>query len=92
VSPFGIFDMAGNVREHCADKYKVDFYRKSPEKDPFNTDQWFGPLPGTIRGGGYAFTEWDSRATSRDDRLIINPVLCTGFRCVAGGLPPPATR
>lgn len=50
VSPYGCFDMTGNVWEWCQDWYQGDYYKSSPASDPQ------GPLFGTsriLRGGSW---------------------------------------
>ncbi len=49
-SPYGVFDMSGNVREWCSDYYQDDYYENSPSENPK------GPKSGydrVIRGGSY---------------------------------------
>lgn len=42
-NPWGLFDMYGNAREWCADRYAADYYQNSPLNDPP------GPLAGDER-------------------------------------------
>jgi formylglycine-generating enzyme required for sulfatase activity len=88
VSPFGIVDMGGNVREWCGDKYEVEYYKTSAAKNPFNWSGTWEPCDRAIRGGGYGVTEWDARTTSRNFAPFPYRAICVGFRCVAGGEPP----
>ena len=75
---FGLFDMAGNAMEWTRDRYGMEYYIRSPKKDPK------GPIRGderVARGGA-----WDSsEAITVYDRLPLPPETARsdlGFRCV----------
>ncbi|NOY80720.1 MAG: formylglycine-generating enzyme family protein [Kiritimatiellaeota bacterium] len=88
VSPFGVMDMAGNVREWVYDKFDVRYYSQSPLENPVNAAGAWQNVERVVRGGGFAFTEWDSRTTSRGHRKYLYYPVATGFRCAEPGPPP----
>jgi sulfatase modifying factor 1 len=77
-SPFGAYDMAGNVWEWVNDWYDAHYYEKSPTKNPKGPDSGIKKV---IRGAGWQnetptvriFTRVDSDLTIRNES--------TGFRC-----------
>ena len=78
VSPFGAFDMGGNVVEWTADWYDQAFYAMSPAASPT------GPAAGAEhvgRGGGFLSEEIWHRASARDFYESTYTRVSMGFRC-----------
>jgi formylglycine-generating enzyme required for sulfatase activity len=91
-SPFGMFDMAGNVMEWVLDDYDLGYYEQSKgAKDPVNLKSTGAKSMGVVRGGGWSHgggngdkaPGWTMHAWFREPQPRDAQDAEIGFRCVA---------
>lgn len=83
VSPYGLYDMTGNVHEWVLDSYDSGFYATAPSLDPIAPDNDRNRV---VRGGSWASPpEW-ATTTFRDSSHTDVGDARFGFRC-AGDVP-----
>lgn len=77
-SPFGVYGLAGGVREWVADHYAADFYATSPAENPFftTTGQEY-----VVRGGAWNSSPEELRTTARTGLSWTADDPTVGFRC-----------
>ena len=83
---YGLYDMAGNVSEWCADRYGENYYSSSPAKNPPGSG---GGRWRVFRGGSYySFTTTHLSVAYRSNVVPNNRLNDRGFRCVSGSHTP----
>ena len=87
ISPYGAYQMAGNVNEWVADWYDKNYYRSLED----GAENPTGPAQGqerSIRGGSFGLNAEKLRTTNRGFGNPFNASEYDGFRCAAD-LPSP---
>jgi formylglycine-generating enzyme len=81
-SPYGVKDMAGNVREWVSDWYDADYYQHAPNRNPQGPDK--KGVVRSIRGGSWHSPASDITTSARGRGGFALQTHGTGFRCVRG--------
>ena len=77
-SPYGLYDMAGNVAQWVADTYSDKYYAKSPYRDPMGPEEGQNRV---IRGGSWRESAHGARVSKRFQAKIWRTDATIGFRC-----------
>jgi formylglycine-generating enzyme required for sulfatase activity len=74
---WGLYDMHGNVREWCWDRYADNYFGQSPFEDPLGPSQGVGRV---TRGGLWDYDPRDCRTAERDGDTPDRVGFALGFR------------
>jgi serine/threonine-protein kinase len=78
VSPYGTYDMAGNVWEWVNDWYDGTYYQNSPSSNPLGPDTGSSRV---LRGGSWGSGDGSARSADRDGNDPAYTYVSFGFRC-----------
>ncbi|MDK2744296.1 MAG: formylglycine-generating enzyme family protein [Nitrospira sp. BO4] len=78
-SPYGVKDMAGNVREWVSDWYDSEYYNYAPNRNPQGPDK--KGVVRSIRGGSWHSPKSDITTSARGRGGFALQTHGTGFRC-----------
>ena len=79
-SPYGVYDMAGNLWEMVGDWYQSDYYSTSPDSNP--TGPVFALTNRVIRGGSHGSVYNSCRCAERNTYAPTSRGYSVGFRLV----------
>ena len=75
VSPYGIYDMAGNAREWCVDHYSPSAFAEAQEAQSGELRNWKGPRKGmaesdhVVKGNGPNWNAWHRSGMDSSERI-----------------------
>ena len=78
LSPYGVYNMAGNVWEWVADSYDAAYYTVSPRNNPPGPPSDYLVV---MRGGSWAYGDEEVRSARRNYVGRDHKGADTGFRC-----------
>lgn len=81
-SPYGVKDMAGNVREWVSDWYDAEYYQHATKRNPQGPDK--KGVVRSIRGGSWHSPTSDITTSARGRGGFALQTHGTGFRCARG--------